>query len=86
MSDYILIVNGTNSTRFSAASGIIKSVLLYGDDKLITASADTFLKVWNITDFSLIASYKIHSNAVNELIRLKNGDFASASADKTIGI
>ena len=52
---------------------------------LATAGKDNNVKVWNLTDTTLIATLA-HSDWVNSLIVLPNGDLASGSKDKTIKV
>ena len=41
------------------------------------------VKIWNPTQGSLILTLIGHTNSINKLTALKNGNLASGSADKT---
>ena len=86
----IIVLNTTNSriVRSINATGgtTVRSIIFLDNQTFLSGSADSYIRVWNITDFSVIAAIKAHSASVNELIRLKSGDIASVSNDNSVGI
>jgi len=64
----------------------IECLILYGEHKLISASRDKAIKVWNLVTGECEKTLLGHSNSVKCLKLLKNGHLASGSVDSQIKI
>ena len=56
------------------------------DDRLISGSSDETLKIWNLKTKNCIASINAHSNCINSLTVLRNGEVVSGSSDCSMKI
>lgn len=79
----------------------VLSLIQLNNGKLVSSSSDQTIKFWdfnfnkseittknhlNLNNFFLRKSIKAHSDSVNNLLQLKNGNLISCSKDKTIKI
>ena len=79
----------------------VLSLIQLNNGKLVSSSSDQTIKFWdfnfdkseistknqlNLNNFFLRKSIKAHSDSVNNLLQLKNGNLVSCSKDKTIKI
>ncbi|KAI5066650.1 hypothetical protein GOP47_0019274 [Adiantum capillus-veneris] len=56
------------------------------DPILYSASWDRTIKVWNISDFTCMESFKAHDDAINALVVAPNGFLYTASADAKVKV
>ena len=61
---------------------------LYGrsNDIIATASKDTSVKIWNTTDWSLIATFTGHTGSVYTIEQVNETTLASSSYDTTVQV
>ena len=64
----------------------IECLIRYGEDKLISASRDETIRVWNLVNGECEKTLRGHTNSVKCLKLLKNGQLASGSVDSLIKI
>ena len=65
----------TPGAKFAAHSGSVEKIII-GANKQFMASAsnDTTIKIWNLTDWSLITTYTGHISAVTSLEIINNNE------------
>jgi WD40 repeat protein len=80
--------NRTCVHEFRAHNDMINQIRhLNGDSKLVaSASKDTTVKIWNLTDWSLIATYTGHLGNVYTIEQINETTIASGSFDTTIQV
>ena len=67
---------------FPAHFGSIEKIIIGANKQFMaTASNDTYVKIWNLTDWSLITTYTGHSSKVTTLQIINNNDKAPSEND-----
>lgn len=66
--------------------GAIYSLALDSRDQLYSASRDRSIRVWSVTDFSLLRTLEGHTGGVRTLVIDKDGTLCSGSDDCTIRV
>jgi WD40 repeat protein len=75
---------GKSKNKLKSSPTGINCLALLSNDKIISASNDNTLNVWNIKTFSLIKNLPGHDNSINSVIILKDDKICSASFNKII--
>ncbi len=78
---------GTRVARFTEHNDAIRSVAWLDDNKLLTASVDRDIKLWDLDEKASILTLKGHSRGVNTLCLLDNGKtLVSAGTDHSLRV
>ena len=77
---------GCKIRHFLGHTNDIECLIRYGEDKLISASRDETIRVWNLVNGECEKTLRGHTNSVKCLKLLKNGQLASGSVDSLIKI
>jgi WD40 repeat protein len=71
---------------WQAHVGIVGSILILDDSKLVTCGDDKLIKIWSSINYTLIRNLTAHPSWVYSLASFSNGFFASGYSDKTFKI
>jgi WD40 repeat protein len=70
---------GTFRATLDEHEAVITSMTLTSDNKLITASKDKTLKIWNLNSYLCIKTLEGHNNPVHSVLTLPNGIIISCT-------
>jgi len=65
-------------------TGVVKSLALVDEKRLVSASWDNTIKLWDIQDGSCISTMEGHAHWVTSVVTINAKRLASASNDNTI--
>ncbi|KAI8807782.1 WD40-repeat-containing domain protein [Cladochytrium replicatum] len=77
--------NNECQATLSEHAGKVYSLAISGD-RLLSASSDRTIKIWDINTLDCVATITGHNDAINSLHLLSQTRLASASSDKTVRI
>ncbi len=73
----------TKQTRIASHQGIIRDILIWDENRLVSGGEDNTVRVWNRTSWQCLAEFP-HQNFVQSLERLEATTLLSASYDGNI--
>ena len=75
-----------NTATLTGHTGYLMALVELQNGDVISGSADTTIKVWDMKTRTCIATLTGHTNWVWTLVELQNGDVISGSGDNTIKV
>jgi WD40 repeat protein len=75
-----------NTITLKGHKETLTALALLPNDKLVSASRDSFVKIWDLSSYKCIQTLKGHTEGVNALLVLQNGDIITGGEDWLINI
>ena len=81
-----MISNINDITNIAINKEGVYSLLILKDQRIASCSGDKAIRIFNSKTFKIEIEIKEHSNLINFIAQLKNGNLISCSSDETIKI
>jgi WD40 repeat protein len=83
---HVNIDTGAIETTFDKHSGQVNKLLRINSQQVITASADSIIKLWNLSNGSYVCGYHNHTASVKSVLVSPNGLLVTGGCDGLINI